>query len=385
MFRIVSIWWGLLAGILSLQLGNGLQSTLIGLGAVRSGFESAEISLVMSAFYAGYTIGPVLAPALIHRAGHIRVFAALAAAAAAAIPFFPLAAEPWSWALLRFVIGFSLSGMYVAVEAWVNDKTENAERGRVFALYILSQLAGLCLGQFFVPLADPSSPLLFAIAAALVSASVIPLALSKAPEASREAPEPMSLFALYRASPLGFMGSFVAGVLWAAVMGGGPVFAARLGLSPSETAYFMAAGVAGGIVLQFPLGWVSDHADRRVVLTVTVIAAAIAAGWGATQTDTGLFNLAVSIAAFGGLTFPIYSIAVSHTNDHLAPAKRVPASGGLVLIFGIGSIAGPVSVTMMMDAMGPPGFFVLLAIACAALSLFAVLRMAMRPQPASIS
>lgn len=378
MFRIVVIWGGLLLCILSLQLGNGLQSTIVGLRTVAEGFSPFAIAAVMSSFYVGYAVGSLWAPRMVPKVGHIRVIAGLAALAGAAAAFYLVAVHWIVWAIIRFFIGIALSGMYAAAEAWINARTGNAERGRVFAVYMLAQLGGLCGGQFLVPLADPMSVTLYALFTALFALAAVPVALMPAAEASRDTPELMGLRALFTASPLGFAGCLVSGFIWAALMGGGPVFGGVAGLTEAQTSTFIAALVAGGIAMQFPLGWLSDHLDRRTVLLGIVILAGAAAlgGWLILAANPALL-LAFAVV-FGGLSFPLYSVAVAHTNDHLRETARIPASAGMVLLFGLGSIGGPAAVSAALDAAGAPGFFAILAAANGFLALFCIYRMAVR-------
>jgi MFS family permease len=245
---------------------------------------------------------------------------------------------------------------------------------------MMGQLVGLAAGQVIVPFFDPASVEVFIMVACIMAISIVPVVLVRPPAASREAPKPLGLLALFRISPLGFAACLVSGFVWAALMGGGPVYAAKSHFSSADTATFIAAAVIGGMALQFPLGWLSDKLDRRIVLGLLVLAAAMAALTGVGASLFGPFGATVTIALFGGLSFPLYSIAVAHTNDHLEPSERVPAAAGLVLLFGIGSVIGPTAVSLIVEQYGGVGFFLLLAGANAALFVFAILRMIVNPR-----
>jgi MFS family permease len=378
--RAAIVWVGLFLGITLLQIGNGLQSTVVGLRTVTAGFDPVEIALVMSGFYFGYAFGALGAVRMISLAGHIWVFIALVIVASLAALIYPFMIVPLVWAGIRVVIGFALSAIYVTVESWINDQTGNESRGGVFGFYMLGQLVGLAIGQALVPFFSATSVEVFLVVGSLMALSIVPVVLVRPPAASREPPKPMGLISLFRVSPLGVAACLVSGFVWAAIMGGGPVYAAKSHFSPEDTATFIAAAVIGGMILQYPLGWLSDKLDRRVVLGLLVLAAAMAALTGVGASLFGPFGATVTIALFGGLSFPLYTIAVAHTNDHVEPDERVSASAGLVLLFGIGSVFGPAAVSFVIEQYGGVGFFLLLAGANAVLFVFAILRMIVNPR-----
>ena len=378
--RAAIVWIGLFLGITLLQIGNGLQSTIVGLRTVDAGFDPVEIGIVMSAFYFGYAFGALGAVRMIGVSGHIWVFIALAIVAALAALVYPFLVQPIVWAGIRVVIGFALSAIYVTVESWINDQTGNESRGGVFGLYMLGQLLGLAGGQFLVPYFSPLSVEAFILVAILMAGSIVPVVLVRPPPPSAEPPRPMGLLSLFRISPLGFAACLVSGLVWAALMGGGPIYAAKSHFSSDEAATFIASAVIGGIIFQYPLGWLSDKLDRRVVLVLIVIAATMTALMGVGASLFGAFGASATIWLFGGLSFPLYSIAVAHTNDHLQPEERVAASAGLVLLFGLGSVFGPAAVSLIIEKYGSVGFFLLLAGANAALFVFALLRVIVNPR-----
>lgn len=380
MIRIAAVWGGLLLGILCLQIGNGLQSTMVGLWADRAGFAPFATGLVMSSFYAGYFLGPLVAPALVARAGPKGAIVGLAALAAAAVTFYPAWVDPVAWAAVRFVIGFSLSGLYAAAEAWLNERSPNSERGRLFGLYILAQLLGLALGQLAVPLAPPGAPVLVALVTLLITACVLALAFLRAPDIGLVPPRPMSLAALLRASPVGVAGAGVAGFLWAAVMGGWPVYGPAAALTGSETSYLIAAAISGGLVMQLPASWLSDAFDRRGVVLVLALGATASAAWAGLVAAT-FAALLIPAALLGALTFPLYAVAAAHTSDHLDPAQRLSASASIVLAFGLGSLFGPALAAQAIALAGPAAFFWLIAAATSGLALFTLVRMMLRAAP----
>jgi MFS family permease len=118
--------------------------------------------------------------------------------------------------------------------------------------------------------------------------------------------------------------------------------------------------MAAACIVQFPLGWISDAAGRRLSIGVVtgLAAAASALGWFAVRHGVVLQD--VASALIGAFVFPIYSLTVAHTNDSVAPQSRVAAAAGLVLLFGLGSIVGPLASGWAVTALGPSGYFFVL-------------------------
>ena len=382
MLSIFRIWWPLLAGVLAVQLSNGLLSTALGLRSDAAGFTAAEIAAVMSGLYAGQVIASIVAPRLIARLGHVPAYMSFGLLAA----FSPLAVlisvDPATWSVSRFVFGFGLAGIFVVVESWLNAKSDNIVRGRVFAVYIFVQLAGLMIAQSFVPLLASNLTLSMAVVAGFGVLAMAPLMFGKIAPPERTPFLRASFRALASASPVGVVGATVSGFVWAVVMAMSPIYAQRAGFEPDGVALVVMALVLGGIALQLPIGWISDIRDRRNVLAGMASGAAIAAALGALAHGESTVLTIAAVSLFGGLTFPFYTVAVAHVNDRISHAERLPASGAMILLFGIGSVLGPIAASWAMDAMGPRGFFVLLAGVTGAFAAYTLYRLAIAPRSA---
>ncbi len=377
MIDAVRAWRAILLAVFLAQVANGLQSTSVALQA-DARLDGTGLAVVLSAFYAGQIAGSLVVGRIIARFGHRVAYAGLAILAGAILPLFLAAEGAAIWAATRFLLGCAFAGLFVTVESWLNDRTPNETRGLTFAIYIQAQLVAIAVGQFAAPLAGAwfAGPVL--AAAALMALSAVPVVAGRAPEAARHGLARMDLVRLAKASPLGVFGVAMAGFIWAAVAAAAPVYAQRSGLPPLEISAFLACAVAGGIALQVPIGWLSDHRDRRVVLAASCGVAAAAALTGAWLGGGAAF---AAFAVYGGLTFPIYTLCVAHVNDRIAAPERVAAAGAMVLLFAIGSTFGPGVATAAMEAAGPGAYFLTLAAAAAALAAFALWRRSARPAP----
>ena len=371
----------LLGGLSLILVGIGLLGALLGVRATLASFADLEIGLIMAGYYAGYIAGTVLAPRLIRNVGHIRCFAAFAALASAATLGFGLLVNPYAWLGLRVLNGICVVGLYMVVESWINEQTAGPGRGRVFALHMMSTLVALALGQTLLLAGDSSSLTLFAFAAVLISLGVIPVAVTRVTEPRIDVSMRVRLPQLLRASPLGVMGALSAGTVNGAFWGMAPVFGQRLPLEEPQIVQLMSATIIGGALLQWPIGHLSDRLDRRIVLILTSLATAtvaLIAGYVVIEGQSGLIPYAF---LYGGLMFSLYGISVAHTNDQLEQGQALEATRGLLLIYGIGALCGPVVAGLAMEGAGPVGLPAMSAATAGLLALFGLYRMARRPAP----
>lgn len=372
----------LIGGLGILLAGIGLLGTLLGVRATIASFGNVETGLIMAGYYAGYIVGTLLAPRLIRNVGHVRCFAAFAALAAAASLGFGLIVDPFVWLSLRILSGACVVGIYMVVESWLNEQSTAPNRGRIFSFYMMSTLVALGAGQFLLLSGDKSDLTLFGVAAILISLGVVPIAITRVTEPRIELVTAVALSELVRISPLGMIGSFCAGIVNGAFWGMAPVFGQRLELGDAKIALLMSATILGGVVLQWPIGHLSDRIDRRSVLIMISLATAAAAGvitYIVMRDGSGLIPASF---IYGGLMFTLYSISVAHTNDHLAPGQALEATRGLLLVYGIGAFCGPIVGGLTMQYVGPPGLPAISAITAAALAVFGIFRMTRRPAPA---
>ena len=366
--------WIIFAALL-VQTGNALQTDLLGVRAGLEGFSPATIGFVMAAYYVGFSAVTLPSHVIVGRFGAVRVILAATVLAAIAIVIAAWWITPLYWGLLRLLSGAAISILYISVESWINAAVENAQRGRVFSVYMTAQMIAMTLAQFLFAAGSPRTVQLFLLAGALfVSAAVPVLITRRAAPAHGAPPEPFGLARLFAASPLGAWLTFLAGASWSIVFAFGPVYARGAGFSVSDTGLFMACAMAAGAVLQYPFGYLSDHAGRRVTIIIMTALALLASLFGYWATGEGAAAKLLASALMGSTVFPLYAISVARTNDSIAPQNRVAAAGGLVLLFGLGSILGPALSGLAVTAAGPAGFFMLLAAtmaACLAAASFA--------------
>jgi len=356
MFAVLVRTWALMLGILLLMVGNGLQGTLLGVRGAIEQIDPAWMGFIMSAYFIGFLGGSRITPILLRRVGHIRVFAALGSLVSAAFILYVAFVNPVFWFFMRLIVGFCFSGLYVVAESWINDQATNETRGQSLSLYILVQMFGVVAGQVLLNVADPSGYNLFILISVLVSISFAPILLSVSPTPVFDASRPMSFKELMKASPLGCVGVFLLGGVFSALFGMASVFATERGLSIQEISWFVTAIYVGGLLLQYPIGWLSDRMDRR---TLIIVVTAILTG--------------VCLTAN-----PLYPLLIAHTNDHLETDQMTSASGSLVFINGCGAMGGPVIVGYLINHIGPNGFFYFIATLSALICTYSLFRITRR-------
>ena len=374
MLTVMRNSWALLLGMMLLMLGNGIQGTLLGIRGKIEGFTAVEMSYVMAAYSAGFLLGSRRAPEMIRRVGHVRVFAALGSLISAILILYPIAPNWMAWAAMRMVIGFSFAGVYITAESWLNASASNETRGQALSAYMICQMIGIIAAQALMNLRDPGGFDLFVISSILVSIAFTPILLSAGTAPSFERITPLPMSRLFAISPLGCVGLFLLGGIFSALFGMASVWGSEIGLSVKNISIFIGAIYLGGLVLQYPIGWVSDRVDRRNLIMGLAVAGSVVTFAGMVV-PWGMVYLATIAFLAGGIANPLYSLMVAYVNDYLEADQMAGASAGLLFIYGLGSIGGPLITGWLMALIGPSGFFLFIALLFTATAFYAFYRM----------
>lgn len=384
MFQVLSSSWALLLGIFMLMIGNGLQGTLLGLRGELEGFTTFQMSLVMSAYFVGFLFASRIAPTLIRRVGHIRVFAALGSTISAVLILYPTLTEPWAWMIGRVLIGFCFCGVYITSESWLNDAASNENRGKALSLYMITQMGAIILAQYLVVLGDVSGYVLFIIPSVLVSLSFAPILLSVRPVPAFETTKPLTLRRLIKTSPLACMGMLLLGGVFAAQFGMSAVYGTRVGLSVSEISIMVSSIYVMALFLQYPVGWLSDRMDRRLLIIIL----SLLGGAGALLSflfPGHYWLIIVSAAVVGGASNPLYALLIAYANDYLDRSDMAAASAGFLFINGVGAIAGPLILGWVMTSVSAEAYWLYVGSQLLALGVYGLWRMTRRKSLTPVS
>jgi MFS family permease len=373
----------ILSGAFILQIAGAALALAVPLRMALDGKAATLIGLAGSASSIGFILGCLGAGTLVRPIGHIRAFAVLAAVQAVVTLVFALTSDPWLWIGLRLINGVVNAAQFVIVESWVIDRTPETLRGRMMSIYVVCSRAGLVLGQM-LPLAFPAFGFeLFLVASAFYSLALIPVAFNRAPS---PAPPPavatMSLRDLFGVAPVSIVACFYVGLVGSAVFNVLPLYGVGIGLTTALIAALAATLQFGSLLMQWPLGWLSDRKDRRAVMigasSLTIVGGAVLSVWSGMPFPV----LAVLIALAIGGCQAVYAIAVAHAFDFAGRERSVALSSSLMLVWGTGASLGPLLAAAAIDAAGPRGLFLHAVVFSIAFVAFALWRMSRRkPRP----
>jgi MFS family permease len=364
----------LLTSTLFLFLGNGLQGLLLPVRGSVEGYSNEILGLIGTTWATGFVVGCFVAPNLVRRIGHVRAFAGFGALICLNVLLTGILVDQTAWLILRAVTGFCTAGTSMIIESWLNERATNESRGAIFSFYISITLFGVVGGQMMVPFADISTPILFMICGILYCAAIIPTAVSRA-----ASPQPLKrvrldLPALYRNSPVSFVSILLIGMANGAYGTLAAVFGARAGLAEGTIAVMVSITIFAGAIAQFPAGRMSDTMDRRYVLAALSGVAALAGVFLVIIQPASVYTIIIFVAIYGAAANALYPIAVAHANDHASPEDFVKISGGLLLLYGIGTIIGPTLGGPVMTWLGPHALFSVTVVAHLLVTAYALLR-----------
>jgi MFS family permease len=368
----------LMLSTLLMMVGFGLASYVLPVRSVAEGWSTLTISLIATGYTLGFTVSCIITPKFVLRVGHVRVFAALITLLSIAILMCGLVVDWRAWIFFRAISGFAISGSYLVIESWLNERVTNENRGMLFSLYLITTMVGTIGGQYLVPLGDPTNSSLFILCGVLFSLALLPTALSSSAMPAPPAQAKFDVPGLYRRSPVAVVGAFLAGAMSGAWLNLGGVFTQKIGLSTAEGATLLAALLAGSAISQIPIGRTSDRIDRRIVMVGCGIVGIVSCLAMVAFVGSSPLVLYVIAAFVGSVLFPIYALNVAHANDLARPNEYVEVSSGMMITYGIGTISGPLMVGPVMDRFGPPSLFVVLAFYFALYAAYAAWRIAQR-------
>jgi len=341
-----------------MHLGVGLFNVYIGLKLAADGVSELWIGALMSAYYVGLVLGGRIGYLMIVRTGHVRAFAAAAAACSVMVLTKTLIDEKWVWLWLRAIAGGSMAVQFIVLESWLNEQIENENRGRVLSVYLVMSGLGIALGQMAIMLYPALDLRPLTLVAICHVVGLIPIVWTVRLHPGPQLPAPLDFGYFFKRAPAALLTMFLAGNITSAFYALAPVYVVGLSLSTVEVASFMTIAVMAGLLAQWPIGWLSDRISRRklifgnglVLSLVTVLL------WGWLDVP---YWLLLSLAAISGLVqFTLYAIGGSYANDVVTAERRVGLSAVLLISYGLGACLGPLICGYIMRLGGVDMFYV---------------------------
>ena len=371
MGKLLKNSWALFTGYFVLIIAHGFQGNLLGVRSVIEEFSFLATGTMMSGYFVGYFAGANLVPKLVGKVGHIRVFAAFASMASLSILIHAVFVNPIVWIFARFITGFSLVGIFIVMESWLNDRANNRTRGQLLSIYMFITLIGISLGTLLLNFSSPEKYEPFILVSLLLSFALIPILLTK-----RKAPKFKKLGfidvrGLYKTSPLGTVSMFCTGIIHSALFSLGAVYAASMNFTIFEISLLLFVVTVSGGIFQWPIGYYSDRSDRRIIIIFCTFFAALFCFLAIFSSDTSLENMYLAtglgmdkimffiyVGLYAGMAIPLFTLNLAYVNDYISKEKFVAAGGGMQIIFGMGAMSGPLLCSLIMNKFGTNGFFV---------------------------
>ena len=353
-----------------IQLANGFFNTLISLRVAIEDFEPTMSGLVLSSYFAGFTLAAMRCGRIIERVGHIRAYAAFAGLVVAATAAMPLLVGALPWLVLRAVVGFGCAGIFITTESWLNAKAPPSERGRVFSVYMVGTFVALAVGQLLIARAKIETAAPFNAIIVLFAVALVMVSTTRAEPPRLTAAANLSLGQLVRAAPVAVSGGVLSGLISSSFYALVPAWMQDEGIARETIAISKLAAELGGLAYQVPIGRLSDRFDRRIVLA--------ALGLGFAGTAAALVFLPHSLpvvlpaaALLGGFMSTLYPVSVAYAHDRMPADRVVAVSSQLILVSGLGSVIGPLIGTNLMARFSIDGVFYFMAAAALLLAVLA--------------
>ena len=398
MDKIFKNSWALFLGYAVLIIAHGLQGNLLGVRAVLENFNIIATGALMSGYFIGYFVGANSVPGLVSKVGHIRVFAAFASMASLSILFHAIVVNPYAWILVRFITCFSIIGIFIVVESWLNDRATNKTRGKVLSIYMIITFIGLGLGVLLLNFSDPKQYEPFILVSLLLSIALVPILLTKRKAPTFKKISSIKIKELYKISPLATFSMFCSGFIHPVIFTLGAVYGTLMNFSILEISLYLFLITISGAVFQWPIGYLSDLFDRRLIIIITALLGALFAilCFFSVSISPDFINLSsdwkiifqhianhrlffyIFISLYAGMSLPLFSLNLAYINDFLPKEKFVSAGAGMQLIFGLSAMFAPFACSFFMKQLGPNGLFVFLFIFQTAIGLFGIYRMTKR-------
>ena len=387
MNKVLKNSWALFLGMGCIMMAYGFQGSLLGVRAVQEEFSLTATGFMMSGYFVGYFIGAATIPSIISRVGHIRVFAAFASLASLVILVHSILIHPFIWFILRVLTGISMVCIYTVAESWLNDRSNNKNRGSILSVYMVILYGSMGVGMFLLNFSSPKNFQPFILVSVITSAALIPILLTKKKPPTFKKIQAMNLKELYEASPFGMVSSLFYGTIQSALFTLLAVYATSMNFTILEISIVTFLLAVSGAVAQFPIGKISDIYDRRKVIVFSTFGAAffsilailvsrqmyLPGGLATSKTWFYIFFILFSFCSL-----PMFSLILAHTNDYISKEKFVAAGAGLQFAFGLGAISGPFLCSIFMDLVGSNGFFIFLFFFHSIIGIFGIYRMRVR-------
>jgi MFS family permease len=337
---------------LMMLIGSGLLSTYLALRLAADHVDSLWVGALMAANYFGLVLGGKIGHRLIARVGHIRAYSACAGIVGAAVLGHGLVDWLPAWLFLRVIVGLGMMCQYMVIESWLNEQADAKQRGLVFSGYMIASYLGLVLGQLILVMHPGLGLELLMLVALCFTLCLVPVALTRRIHPAPLHPAPMEPRFFIKRVPQSLSTVLGAGLIVGSFYGLAPLYASQQGLSTEQVGLFMGSCIFAGLLVQWPLGWLSDRYDRALLIRCFAFSLALAALPLAIMERVPLEVLFVAGFLCSLVQFCLYPLAVAFSNDHVEGDRRVSLTAMLLVTYGVGASIGPLVAGVLMKLFG---------------------------------
>ncbi len=364
---LVGVTVGLTYPLISLLLEDrGYSRTVIGLNAA-----IPAVAMLMAS--------PLL-PRLIQKVGLRRFLMACIIAEAALILGLKILDGLAAWFVLRFFMGVTTAGLFIASETWINQIADDRMRGRLMATYVIALNGGLALGPIILTVTGIHGWAPFVAGAICNLVGILPLLVLGNLAPRLEGRPSFSVWAFVRIAPSLSMAVFAFAVIESAGSALLPVYGVRTGYADHAAAIMLTVVLVGGITLQWPIGWLADRFDRYRLIGGLGLVCTVGIALLPVVSETPI-PLYLALFFWGGVASGIYTVALVIQGQRFRGADLVTANAAFGIIWGVASMGGPAASGVAMDLWDPHGLPALLAVVCGLFSITVFVRHPLRRQP----
>ena len=355
-------------------LQGGVAIPLVPLALERAGSDKFTIGIVTAAWPVGMLLFGPRIPHLAARLGAVPLIVISVVISAALSIAYTLTSGPVAWFAISLVQGFVGGVPWVVSEIWMNVTVEENRRGRVMGFYAMMIAFGMAMGPLILQVVGVYGPAPFLTCAVLLLLVAAPLLPYWKTAPRIEHPADGGFIAVTLAAPLAMFTALACGLGEHVAFGFLPVYAVGVGVPAEIGALWLSAFVIGNVILQWPIGWMADHFDRRAVLVGCTGASALLM-LALPMVPAGSPGVVAVIMAWGGVSFAIYPVGLALLGQRVKGADIARANTAFSLFYILGGLIGRPVTGAAMDLFGDVGmgwtlaFFYATACAVALLAL----------------
>ena len=370
---------GIIISMMCMAAASGIGFAYIPIRLSALGFEPWVANAMFPALSFGGLLGCLVTGWMLRLSGHARVFMTVYAIIILSFLLVLVTENPAIWIAARILYGFGINGAFIVAQSWLHDSCTDEIRGRVISIFYVSYVVSLGLGAYLIGWLDVTSVVPMALSVMLVTLAILPVGLTRLrqPEAPEETN--IQIRKLWKVSPVGMIGMLCVGGLTMTLQGFAPIYAGTLEYSPADIGLLLLMMQMGLLVVQLPMGALSDRIDRRyVLLIVASMSSVLAIIAMLTESNLSFIWLILIFAIWSGSIETFYSVSSALANDRADPKDYVFLSSTQMLMWSVGAFIVPLMSTGLLFVLPVTMFMYLILILSGSFAIFVIMRIFIR-------